>query len=191
VQRAPGVPHALWAENSSNACGRIASRGRKRVFRCHCERSEAIHVATYKEGMDCFASLAMTNEVARMHSRRTPVCRLRVDKVSATPPHMDAETSPRSVATHLRGALNMCRGAWLMRRGWRWTSRCRRCAWPAASRLPAKAFVQPAGPSCRSSPSLIAPGSAFPLFTIPVPAVVDKGDRRSAGLCARPRRGAL
>src|ERR1700676_3613999 len=54
-----------------------------------------------------------SQRVARMHSRRTPVCRLRVDKVSASLPLMDAETSPpRSISTHLRGALNMCRGAW-------------------------------------------------------------------------------
>src|SRR6266436_5552527 len=48
-----------------------------------------------------------------MHSRGTPVCRLRVDKVSASLPLMDAETSPsRSISSHLRGALNTCRGAW-------------------------------------------------------------------------------
>jgi hypothetical protein len=42
-----------------------------------------------------------------------PVCRLRVNKVSATLPHMDAEASPsRSISTHLRGALNTCRLAW-------------------------------------------------------------------------------
>src|SRR6202163_1481728 len=48
-----------------------------------------------------------------MHSRRTPVCRLRVDKVSASLPLMDAETSPsRSISSHLRGAVNACRVAW-------------------------------------------------------------------------------
>src|ERR1700716_4044965 len=48
-----------------------------------------------------------------MHSRRTPVCRLRVDKVSASLSLMDAETSPsRSISSRLRGALNTCRLAW-------------------------------------------------------------------------------
>src|SRR6202790_1164075 len=54
-----------------------------------------------------------SQRVARMHSRRTPVCRLRVDKVSASLPLMDAETSPpRSISGHLRGAVKACRGAW-------------------------------------------------------------------------------
>src|SRR3979490_3256584 len=48
-----------------------------------------------------------------MHSRGTPVCRLRVDKVSASLSLMDAETSPpRSISSHLRGAVNTCRLAW-------------------------------------------------------------------------------
>src|SRR6202790_29889 len=54
-----------------------------------------------------------SQRVARMHSRRTPVCRLRVDKVSASLPLMDAETSPsRSISTHLRGAFRFAHGAW-------------------------------------------------------------------------------
>src|SRR6267142_5638594 len=48
-----------------------------------------------------------------MHSRRTPVCRLRVDKLSASLPLMDAQPSPsRSISSHLRSALNTCRSAW-------------------------------------------------------------------------------
>src|SRR5712672_3207205 len=47
-----------------------------------------------------------------MHSRRTPVCRLRVDKVNASLPLMDAQPSPtRSISSHLRGALTACRDA--------------------------------------------------------------------------------
>src|SRR6266700_1826661 len=37
----------------------VASRGRERVFRRHCERSEAIH-PSLRGKMDCFAALAMT-----------------------------------------------------------------------------------------------------------------------------------
>jgi len=48
-----------------------------------------------------------------MRSRGTPVCRLRVDKVNASLPLMDAQPSPsRSISSHLRGALNTCRVAW-------------------------------------------------------------------------------
>ena len=48
-----------------------------------------------------------------MHSRGTPVCRLRVDKVNASLPLMDAQPSPsRSISSHLRGALNTCPVAW-------------------------------------------------------------------------------
>src|SRR5882757_7017900 len=53
-----------------------------------------------------------------------------------------------------------------MPRGSRSTSRCRRCAWPAASRSTAKASAPAAGPNCRSSRRRFARGSAFPLSTI-------------------------
>src|SRR5712691_13169909 len=95
-------------------------------------------ILSLRGAMDCFAALAMTAGAmdcfaepvigrafarpvgsqrrigsARMHSRGTPVCRLRVDKVSASLPLMDAQPSPsRSISSHLRGALNTCRLAW-------------------------------------------------------------------------------
>src|SRR5882757_5219587 len=43
VPRASGVPHALFGRKIQQSLGRIASRGRRTVFRRHCERSEAIH----------------------------------------------------------------------------------------------------------------------------------------------------
>jgi hypothetical protein len=58
VQRASGIPHALFGREIYQRLGRIARRGRERVFRRHCERSEAIHPSV--AAMDCFASLAMT-----------------------------------------------------------------------------------------------------------------------------------
>ena len=57
VQRASGVPHALFgARELMQGLGRIARRGRKRVSRHHCERSEAIHSSfTRRDGLLRFA----------------------------------------------------------------------------------------------------------------------------------------
>ena len=67
---------------------------------------------------------------------------------------MDAEASPpRSIASHLRGALTPCRGAWRAPRGLRSTSRCRRCAFPAASRSTGEGVCA----ECWAKLSFIAP----------------------------------
>ena len=66
-----------------------------------------------------------------------------------------------------RAAAAAARGR--MRRNSRSTSRCRRCASPAANRSTAKASAPHAGPNCRSSRRRFARGSAFPLSTIPAP----------------------
>ncbi len=68
---------------------------------------------------------------------------------------MDAEASPsRSIAGHLRGALRLrARCVVAGARGSRSTSRCRRCAWPAANRSTARASAPNAGRSL----SFIAP----------------------------------
>ena len=56
VPRASGVPHALFGRKIHQRLGRIASRGRERVFRRHCERSEAIHpFFTRQDGLLRFA----------------------------------------------------------------------------------------------------------------------------------------
>ena len=56
VQRASGVPRALFGRELMQGLGRIARRGRKRVSRRHCERSEAIHSSfTRRDGLLRFA----------------------------------------------------------------------------------------------------------------------------------------
>ena len=84
---------------------------------------------------------------------------------------MDAQASPsRSISSHLRGALRACRGAWSrMRRGSRSTSRCRRCASPAANRSMAKASVRRAGRNCRSSRRRYCPRLGIPFVYDPGP----------------------
>jgi predicted amidophosphoribosyltransferase len=83
---------------------------------------------------------------------------------------MDAEASPsRSVSSHLRGALSMCRGAWAhaarLAQDIALLTLCVACREPVAGEGVCGA--------CWAKLSFIAqpyyPGSAFPLFTIPVP----------------------
>ena len=82
---------------------------------------------------------------------------------------MDAETAPsRSLAGHMRSAR--CAAAFAMRQSPRSTSRCRRCALPAASPSPAKVVCA----ECWSKLSFIAkprlPAARHPLLsTIPAP----------------------
>jgi hypothetical protein len=61
VQRASGVPHALNGRKIHQRLGRIARRGRERVFAV-IARSEATKqsILSLRGTMDCFASLAMT-----------------------------------------------------------------------------------------------------------------------------------
>ncbi|HMH06499.1 MAG TPA: hypothetical protein VK579_07500, partial [Terriglobales bacterium] len=51
VQRASGVPHALFGREIQQSLGRMAGRERKAVFAIprHCERSEAIHLAARRK----------------------------------------------------------------------------------------------------------------------------------------------
>src|ERR1700704_2134766 len=59
VQRASGVPHALWAEDSSNDSG--ASRGEAANVCLGIFANEANQsILSWRGVMDCFASLAMT-----------------------------------------------------------------------------------------------------------------------------------
>ena len=106
---------------------------------------------------------------------------------------MDAEASPsRSVAGHLRGALNACRGAW---------SHASRLALDIALPTLCVACREPVDgegvcAACWAKLSFIAPPFCprlgIPFVYDPGPdTAVDGSDRRSAGLCARPRRGAL
>jgi hypothetical protein len=77
VQRAPGLPCALCLSRVENdtKLGRIPPRERGCVSACcltiepevsprHCERSEAIHLATRRD-MDCFVASAPRNDVER------------------------------------------------------------------------------------------------------------------------------
>src|SRR6266852_1494980 len=71
VQRASGVPHALFGREIHQRLGRMAPRGRERVFSCHCEPTGRANarpmtgsakqsISPRKGRMDCFAALAMT-----------------------------------------------------------------------------------------------------------------------------------
>src|SRR6266850_3116717 len=127
-----------------------------------------------------------------MHSRGTPVCRLRVDKLSASLPFMDAQPSlSRSISSHLRGALNTCRVAW---------SHAARLALDIALPTLCVACREPVDgegvcAACWAKLSFIAPPFCpklgIPFVYDPGRSVVDGGDLRSAGLSTRPRRGAL
>ena len=77
--------------------------------------------------------------------------------------------SPRRCVPHGRPAATCCR----VPHGSRSTSRCRRCAWPAASRSMAKASARIAGRRLSFIERRpIAPGSAFPLSMIPAPSML-------------------
>ena len=57
MQRASGVPHALFGRKIFQRLGRMARRGRKRVFSRHCEErsDEAIHSFLRRDGLLRFA----------------------------------------------------------------------------------------------------------------------------------------
>ena len=91
MQRASGVPHALFGRKIQQSLGRIARRGRERVFRRHCEPTGRANarpmtgsakqsISPRKGRMDCFAALAMTvrlfeNQIHRAVAARS-VCSL-------------------------------------------------------------------------------------------------------------------
>jgi len=66
--RASGVPHALFGREINQRLGRIAPRGRERVFAV-IARSEATKqsILSLRGKMDCFAALAMTTVIDRKH----------------------------------------------------------------------------------------------------------------------------
>src|SRR6266576_5826697 len=66
VQRAPGVPHALFGREIHQRLGRMARRGRERTSGFFVIASAAKQsILSLRGQMDCFASLAMTERVAR------------------------------------------------------------------------------------------------------------------------------
>jgi hypothetical protein len=68
VQRASGVPHALFGRKIHQRLGRIARRGRERASGFFVIASEAKQsILSLCGEMDCFAALAMTTP--GMHSR--------------------------------------------------------------------------------------------------------------------------
>jgi hypothetical protein len=59
VQRASGIPHALFGRKIHQRLGRFARRGREGVFAVIASEAKQ-SISPRKGRMDCFASLAMT-----------------------------------------------------------------------------------------------------------------------------------
>src|SRR5882757_3498053 len=69
VPRAPGVPHALFGRKIQQSLGRMARREVVELCLDVIASAAKQSILSLRGQMDCFASLAMTERVARMRAR--------------------------------------------------------------------------------------------------------------------------